>query len=122
MHRLASVHVEDPMRSPNRWLVSLAALTRHSRGRAMAACPIAGDGCDGTAGLGVLGETRARRSGRGGRSSHLRARNESALKARGESALERCDESALVAHHLARHESTNFMVPPGKAPMGTEAV
>lgn len=110
------------MRSPNRWLVSLTAVTRHHRGRAVAACPIAGDGCDGTAGRGVLGDTRARRSGRGGRSSHLRARNESALKARDESALEGGHESALVAHHLARHESTNFIVLLGKAPMGTEAV
>lgn len=122
MHRSASVHVEDPVRSPDRWLASLTALTRHHRGRTVAACPIAGGRYDGTAGRGVLGETRVRRSGRGGGASHLRARNESALKARGESALESCDESALVARRLARHESTNFMVLLGKAPMGTEAV
>jgi hypothetical protein len=106
------------MRSPNRWLVSLAVPTRHHRGRAVAACPIAGDDCDGTAGH---GELRALRSGEGGGSSHLRTRNESALKAASESALEGCDESALVAHHLVRHESTNFMVLLGKPPMGTEA-
>lgn len=96
--------------------MSLTALTRHHRGRAVAACPIAGDGGDGTAGRGVL------RSGRGGESSHLRTRNESALNACGESALEGAHESALVAHHLARHESTNFMVLLGKAPLGTGAV
>jgi hypothetical protein len=107
MHRSVSVHVEDPTRSLNRWHVWLTTVTRHHRGWAVAACRIAGDGCDGSAG--ILGEVRVRRSGGAGRESHLRVRNESALKTRGESALESSHESALEAHHLARHESTNFM-------------
>src|SRR5215813_12314304 len=58
MHRLASVHVEDPMRSLNRWFVRLSALTRHHRARAAMACPITGDERDGTACRDVLPTAR----------------------------------------------------------------
>jgi hypothetical protein len=122
MHRLASVHVEDPMRSLNRWLVwlSVSASARHHCARAVAACPITGDGCDGTACRGALPMTRLdgavmrvelrARSGMAVRSSHQLAGDESALitshdesahvGSRDESAHSGSrDESALVVRH-----------------------
>jgi hypothetical protein len=125
MHRLASVHVENPMRSLNRRLVWLSAPTRHHRARAAAACPMTGDGGEGTACPGAvpmtwLGgavmrifgvELCARGSGMEARSSLQLMRDESALIALcDESALRTpWNESALCRHYLSRHGSIKYM-------------